>query len=71
MASAGLDMVGKMLANKGSEVNNRKAEQEIQNLKKTNEQITKNIVTGKGRKENSRIRKLAQPAKERSSDAIQ
>lgn len=43
MASAGLDLVGKMLANKGSEVNNRKAEQEILNMKKTNEQITENI----------------------------
>ena len=32
-----------MLANKGSEVNNRKAEQEILNLKKNNEQITENI----------------------------
>ena len=43
MAGAGLDMVGKMLANKGSEVNNGKAEQEIQNLKAINEQITENI----------------------------
>ena len=43
MASAGLDMVGKMLANKGSEVNNSIAVQKLQNLKKTNEQITENI----------------------------
>ena len=43
MASSGLDMIGKMLTNKGSEVNTRKAEQELQNLKKTNEEIDANI----------------------------
>lgn len=43
MSSASLDMVGKMLTNKGSKINNHKAEQEILNLKKTNELINENI----------------------------
>jgi len=53
MASAGLDLVGKMLANKGSEVNTSKAEQELQNLKSTNEEINENI--GKIREEKKTI----------------
>lgn len=44
MASAALDTVGKMLTNKSTEVNTRKAEQEIENLKATNQQIGEQIT---------------------------
>ena len=67
--SAGLDMVGKMLANKGSEVNNRKAEQEIQNLKKTNEQITENIGKIKEDKKTGIV--TGKQAEKRSDNVIQ
>ena len=46
-----------MLENKGSEVNNRKAEQEIQNLKNTNKQITENIEKIKEEKKIVEFRK--------------
>ena len=44
MASAALDTVGKMLTNKSTEVNTKKAEQEIENLKATNQQIGEQIT---------------------------
>ena len=43
MANAGLDLIAKNLANKATEKNTQKAEQEINNLKKTNEQIDEQI----------------------------
>lgn len=43
MANAGLDLIAKNLANKSTEKNNRKVEQEIKNLKTTNEEISANI----------------------------
>jgi hypothetical protein len=43
MASAGLDLIAKNLANNATKVNTGKAEQEINNLKKTNEQIDEQI----------------------------
>lgn len=43
MANAGLDLITKNLANKATEKNTQKAEQEINNLKKTNEQIDEQI----------------------------
>lgn len=43
MASAGLDLIAKNLENKASETNTKKAEQEITNLRKTNEQINEQI----------------------------
>lgn len=43
MANAGLDLISKNLANKATEKNTQKAEQEINNLKKTNEQIDEQI----------------------------
>lgn len=43
MANAGLDLITKNLANNAAKVNTEKAEQEINNLKKTNEQIDEQI----------------------------
>ncbi len=43
MANAGLDLIAKQLANKATEKNTQKAEQEINNLRKTNEEISANI----------------------------
>ena len=43
MASAGLDLIAKNLENNASETNTKKAEQEIANLRKTNEQIGEQI----------------------------
>lgn len=43
MANAGLELVSNMISNKKTEVDTKKAEQEIANLKNTNEQITANI----------------------------
>ena len=44
MANAGLELVGNMINNKKTEVETKKAEQEIVNLKKTNEQIGEAIT---------------------------
>lgn len=44
MANAGLELVGNMLDNKKTETDTRKAEQEVVNLKRTNEQIGEQIT---------------------------
>ena len=44
MANAGLELVGNMISNKKAEVDTRKAEQEVENLKKTNQQIEEQIT---------------------------
>ena len=44
MANAGLELVGNMLNNKKTEAETKRAEQEIVNLKKTNEQIGEQIT---------------------------